>query len=471
MVSSMFAMAVSVVSCGSTGSSSKSNEQEQRSYTIKTEIPVRPAGQKNVLGLTNAPIETLRVAVIGLGMRGPGAVAALTNIPGVEIVALCDVLEKNTKKANTILEKAGMPKAKEFFGDTSIWRQVTALPNVDLIYCATDWKSHATIGVQAMKDGKHVAIEVPSAMTLDDIWALINTSEQTRKHCMQLENCVYDTFEITTLNMAQQGLFGEVIHGEGAYIHELSGFWKSYWEDWRLDFNRKNRGDVYATHGMGPICQVMNIHRGDKINVLVAMDSKPHRGPQIASELYGEEVTDYKAGDHTTTMLKTELGKTIQIQHDVVSPRPYSRMYQVSGDKGFANKYPVTGFALDATDLKNLDTENPDIENLNAHGFVPKDVKEALLEKYKPRILVEIGEEAKKVGGHGGMDFVMIYRLAYCLKNGLPLDMDVYDLAEWCAVTPLSAISLENGYAPVEFPDFTRGHWNDVKGYKQVFVD
>ncbi len=465
MFSAMIALVVCVSSC------SDCNAPVEVSYTVKTDVPVRPEGQTNVLGLTNKPIENLRVAVIGLGMRGPGAVSALTNIPGVEVVALCDVLEKNTKRSNAILVKAGKPAAKEFFGDTSIWRQVTALPNVDLIYCATDWASHAKIGVQAMKDGKHVAIEVPSAMNLEDIWALINTSEQTRKHCMQLENCVYDSFEITTLNMAQQGVFGEVMHGEGAYIHELSPFWKSYWEKWRLDYNRDHRGDVYATHGMGPICQVMNIHRGDKLNTLVAMDTNPHRGPQIASSIYGADVKDFKNGDHTMTMIKTENGKTIQIQHDVVSPRPYSRAYQVSGDKGFANKYPSGGYALDASDLKGLDTKNPDIEDFNTHSYLPADVQKEVMEKYKPRILVEIGEEAKKVGGHGGMDFVMIYRLVYCLKNGLPLDMDVYDLAEWCAVAPLSAISLENGSAPVEYPDFTRGHWNDVKGYKQVFVD
>ncbi len=217
---------------------------------IKTPSPIRPAGQKDVLRLSTAPIPIVRVAFIGLGMRGPGHVESLINIPGVEIVALCDMLEKNTKSANEMLVKAGFPKAKEFFGDENAWRKVTALPNVDLVYVATDWKHHASIGVQAMKDGKHVVIEVPAAMSMEEIWELINTSEKTRKHCMQLENCVYDFFELTTLNMAQKGLFGEILHAEGSYIHNLEPYWADYWNNWRLDYNATHRGDIYPTHGM-----------------------------------------------------------------------------------------------------------------------------------------------------------------------------------------------------------------------------
>lgn len=431
---------------------------------IKTPTPPRPAGQKDVLNLATEPLPTVRVAFIGLGMRGPGAVNRMTHIPGVEVVALCDVLEKNTKSANEILEKAGKPKALEFYGDTSVWRKVTALPNVDLIYVATDWASHAKIGVQAMKDGKHVAIEVPAAMNMDEIWALINTSEQTRKHCMQLENCVYDFFELTSLNMAQQGLFGEVIHGEGAYIHGLQPFWDQYWNNWRMDYNEKHRGDVYPTHGIGPVCQVMNIHRGDKMNFLVSVDTKAIGNPAFIKEKTGRDVKNFRNGDHTMTMIGTEKGKSIQIQHNVTSPRPYSRMYQLTGTKGFANKYPVEGFALDQSEISSEVAANH--ENLNAHKFVPDDVRKALMEKYKHPIAKGIEEQAKKVGGHGGMDFIMDYRLIYCLQKGLPLDMDVYDLAEWCCLIPLTEISLDKGSMPVEIPDFTRGGWNKTQGLK-----
>ena len=428
---------------------------------IKTATPKRAKGQTDVLRLACAPIPTVRVAFIGLGMRGPGAVKRMTNIPGVQVVALCDMLEKNTKSANQILEKAGLPKAQEFFGDENAWRKVTALPNVDLVYVATDWKHHAQIGVQAMKDGKHVAIEVPSAMTMDEIWELINTSEKTRKHCMQLENCVYDFFELTTLNMAQQGLFGEILHAEGSYIHNLEPYWMDYWNNWRLDYNIKHRGDIYATHGMGPACLALNIHRGDKMNYLVSMDTKSVGIPAFIKEKKGEDLKDFRNGDHTMTMIRTEDGKTIQIQHDVANPRPYTRMYQLTGTKGFANKYPVEGYALGAAAVGQDVT--PDYQKLDAEEYVSEEVKKALMIKYKHPIVKGIEEKAKQVGGHGGMDFIMDYRLIHCLQNGLPLDMDVYDLAEWSCLGPLTEISLDNGSAPVQIPDFTRGGWNKLK--------
>jgi predicted dehydrogenase len=428
---------------------------------IKTSSPVRPVGQKDVLGLAIAPIPKVRVAFIGLGMRGPGHVESLLNIPGVEIVALCDMLEKNTKSTNEMLVKAGLPKAKEFFGDENAWRKVTVLSNVDLVYISTDWKHHAQMGVQAMKDGKNVAIEVPAAMTMDEIWDLINTSEKTRKHCMQLENCVYDFFELTTLNMAQQGLFGEILHAEGAYIHNLEPYWADYWNNWRLDYNAEHRGDIYATHGMGPACLSLNIHRGDKMNYLVSMDTKVVSIPAFIKEKTGKEIKDFKNGDHTMTMIKTEKGKTIQIQHDVASPRPYSRMYQLTGTKGFANKYPVEGYALDSKEISS--DVNLNHENFSAHSFVSEEVKKVLMQKYKHPIVLGIEEKAKEVGGHGGMDFIMNYRLIHCLQKGLPLDMDVYDLAEWSCLAPLTEISLEKGSVPVQIPDFTRGGWNKLK--------
>ncbi len=230
---------------------------------IKTLSPSRPAGQKDVLRMACAPIPTVRIAYIGVGMRGASAVERMTHIDGVEIVALCDMLQERTQKSNETLVKAGRPKAQEFFGEEA-WRKVVALPNVDLVYVATDWKHHASIAVQAMKEGKHVAVEVPGALTMNEIWDLINTSEKTRKHCMMLENCVYDFFELTTLNMAQQELFGEILHAEGSYIHDLKSIWGYYWNNWRLDYNAQHRGDIYPTHGMGPACFALNIHRGDK---------------------------------------------------------------------------------------------------------------------------------------------------------------------------------------------------------------
>ncbi len=437
---------------------------------MKTPIPVRPAGQTDVLLLKADPIPTVRVAFIGMGMRGPTHVNSALNTPDVEIVAICDIIKENVEKQNEKLTKAGKPKVQEFYGDAEVWRKVTALPNVDLIVISTDWKSHAEIAVQAMKDGKHVAIEVPAAMTMDEIWDLINTSEQTRKHCMMLENCVYDNFELTTLNMVQKGLLGEVLHGEGAYIHALQGFWDRYWENWRLDYNRYHRGDVYPTHGIGPVCQAMNIHRGDKMNYLVSVDTKSVGIPAYIKEKTGEEVKDFRAGDHTSTLISTEKGKSILIEHNVTSPRPYSRMYQLTGTLGFANKYPRNseGYAFDfnKSGLK-LDKMPEGRGVLGGHSLVPDETKQELMEKYQHPIISDwLKDNSKRVGGHGGMDFVMFYRLAYCLQRGLPLDMDVYDLAEWCCLVPLTELSLDNHSATVEIPDFTRGAWNKLDGLK-----
>lgn len=436
---------------------------------LQVETPERPSGQEDVIQLVTPKLETVRVGFIGLGMRGPGAVERFAYIPGTKIVALCDIRPECVEKSQNILKKAGLPEAASYTGTEDAWKQLCERDDIDLVYIATDWKHHAEMGVYAMEHGKHVAIEVPAAMTLDEIWKLINTSEKTRKHCMQLENCVYDFFEMTTLNMAQQGVFGEVLHVEGSYIHNLEDFWPYYWNNWRMDYNRSHRGDVYATHGIGPACQVLNIHRGDRMKTLVAMDTKAVNGPAFIKKQTGEDVKDFQNGDQTTTIIRTENERTMLIQHNVMTPRPYSRMYQVVGTDGYASKYPIEEYCLRPSQVKA--DEIPNHENLNAHGSVPADVKQALMAKYRSPILdQELEETAKKVGGHGGMDYIMDYRLIYCLRNGLPLDMDVYDLAEWCCMAELTRLSIENNSAPVEIPDFTRGGWNKVKGFQYAFA-
>ena len=434
---------------------------------IKTVVPERPAGQTDMVDYAAAPIDTVRVGFIGLGMRGISAVERFIHIPGTKIVAMCDIQEPFVDRAQETLAKAGVAKAAGYTGSADAWKQLCDRPDIDLVYIVTDWENHAPMALYAMEHGKHVAVEVPAALNLDEIWDMINTSERTRKHCMMLENCVYDFFEMNTLNMAQQGLFGEVLHTEGSYIHNLEEFWPYYWNNWRLDYNQKHRGDVYPTHGVGPACQLLDIHRGDRMTTLVAMDTKAVSGPAYIERTTGKAPEQFANGDHTMTMIRTANGKTIHIQHDVVNPRPYSRMYQLTGTKGFANKYPTEGYGFEPAQLDS--DVVPDHENLSAHGFISDDQRKALEEKYTHPIIKEVGEVAKKVGGHGGMDYIMDYRLIYCLRNGLPLDMDVYDMAEWCALSPLSAISIENGSAPVEVPDFTRGNWNKVKGYRHAF--
>lgn len=444
------------------------SDRKPQSLVIETDVPTLPHGQETMLGYAAPPLDTVRVGFIGLGMRGPGAVERFANIDRTSIVALCDIDSARVEKSQQILDRAGRPRAAAYYGTPDSWREMMDRDDINLIYIATDWKSHTPMALAAMESGKHVAVEVPAASTLDEIWDLVNTSERTRRHCMMLENCVYDFFELNTLNMAQQGLFGELLHTEGSYIHNLKEFWPYYWNNWRMDFNRERRGDVYPTHGFGPACQLLDIHRGDRLATVVAMDTKAVNGPAYILETTGEKVDSFANGDHTMSMIRTENGKTIHIQHDVVNPRPYTRMYQLTGTRGFANKYPREGYAFEPDVLADS-ASIPDHENLSAHSYLSDDQMAALVEKYTHPLIIEVGEKAKEVGGHGGMDFIMDYRLVYCLLNGLPLDMDVYDLAEWCALTPLSEISIANGSAPVAYPDFTRGHWRDTQGYRHAY--
>lgn len=443
--------------------------------TIVIETPERPNGQKNVIGLTAPKMEIVRVGFVGLGMRGPGAVERFTYIPGTHIVALCDYEKERAEACQKYLQKANLPKAAVYYGEDG-YKDLCKRKDIDLVYIATDWDHHFPIAKYAMEHGKHVAIEVPSAMNLEQCWELIDLSEKTRLHCMILENCCYDWFEMNTLNMAQHGIFGEIIRAQGAYIHNLDDFWAYYWKNgkddklgWRLRYNMENRGDVYATHGLGPVAQALDIHRGDRMVTLVAMDTKSVHGKALVEKATGERCENFRNGDHTTTLIRTANGKVIEIQHNVMSPQPYNRLYQLTGTKGFANKYPIEGYAVSSEQMIESGVQ-PQVDNLNTHSFLPKEEMNALVTKYQHPILKKYGEMAKEVGGHGGMDFIMDSRLVYCLQNGLPLDMDVYDLAEWCSLAELGAISMDNGCAPVAVPDFTRGHWNDVKGFHHAFA-
>ncbi len=442
---------------------------------IVTDVPERPAGQEHALGLAVDPMPVVRVGFVGLGMRGPGAVERWTYIPGTEVVALCDFDEARAQRCQKYLTEAGMPEAAVYSGELG-YENLCKRDDIDLVYIATDWLHHFPVAKCALENGKHVAIEVPSAMNLTEIWQLINLSESKRLHCMILENCCYDWFEMNSLNMAQQGVFGEVLRVQGAYIHTLDPFWPYYWKNgdddklgWRMAYNKEYRGDLYATHGLGPVAQVLNIHRGDRLRTLVAMDTKAVHGPAYVEKATGEPCDYFRNGDHTTTLMRTDNGKVIEIQHNVMNPQPYNRLYQITGTKGFANKYPVEGYALDAAQLA-ASGVHPNHEDLSGHDFLPEEEQKALVEKYYSPILARYGEMAKEVGGHGGMDFVMDSRLVYCLQNGLPLDMDVYDLAEWCCLAELGTISMDNGCAPVEVPDFTRGHCYDIAGYRHAFA-
>jgi len=436
--------------------SCNTNSKEEKLFKAAEvfSVPERPAGQSHVLELRAEPIDTVRIAIIGLGMRGQGAVYRLSLVEGTKIVALADVVPANVEEAQKTLAELGKPQAAGY-SESDSWETICERSDVDLVYICTHWDLHTPISVYAMEHGKHVASEVPAALTIDEAWQLVNTSEKTRRHMIMLENCNYDFFEMATLNMAQKGLFGELTHAEGAYIHDLRWLLfdeeNGYWDMWRLKHNQKYDGCLYPTHGLGPVAHAMNIHRGDKMNYLVSVSSGQFGLTEYAKEKFGEEsdyaTTEYKKGDMNTTIIKTQKGKTIMIQHNITNPRPYSRIHMLCGTKGFAQKWPRKGIALEP----------------NGHQYLTDEALDSVLKVYEHPIITEVGEKAKEVGGHGGMDFIMDYRLIYCLRNGLPLDMDVYDAAEWSAVIELSRVSIENQGMPVQIPDFTRGALDELK--------
>jgi predicted dehydrogenase len=377
----------------------------------------------------------------------------MNKIDGVDIKGLCDVREERVQAAKKIIAGSKHNPAL-YAGGENEWKRLCERPDIDLIYIATPWHLHVPMAVYAMKHDKHVCVEVPAAKTLEECWQMVETSEATRKHCVILENCCYDFFELLTLNMARQGFFGEIVHTEGAYIHDLleGNFSKDkYHNMWRLKENLRN-GNLYPTHGLGPVAQVLNINRGDKMDFLVSVATNDFMMGAMAKSLAAKD-DFYKPyanktfrGNMNTTTIRTAKGKTIMLQHDVTSPRPYSRIHLVSGTKGAALKYPLPGRIATSHE-----------------GWLKEEEFKALEEKYQPVIVRRVGEMAKQVGGHGGMDFLMDWRIVDCLRNGLPMDMDVYDAALWSAIAPLSEKSVANRSNSVTVPDFTSGWWKTNK--------
>jgi predicted dehydrogenase len=414
----------------------------------------------NMCGFAAPKIPVVRIGYVGIGGRGSWAVTRMANIKNVEIKALCDVREVAVKNNQQTLKKAGWPVAKEYFGNDNAWKKLCEQEDIDLVYIATPWEWHVPIAVYAMEHGKHVAVEVPGACTLEECWRLVETSERTKKHCMQLENCCYDFFETLTINMAQQGVLGELVHAEGAYIHTLLDAMfaprpktsTDYGSEgaWRWKENQKS-GNLYPTHGLGPVAQAMNINRGDRMDYMTSMSSNDFMMEALAEKLaagdawYKQYAGKHYRGNMNTSVIRTGKGRTIMVQHDVSSPRPYSRIHAISGTKGFVQKYPEPARIA----IGHLQVDDAKMKQLE--------------EQYTPELIRHVETAAKKIGGHGGMDFIMDWRMIDCLRNGLPLDMDVYDLASWCAVTPLSIWSVAHRSNSIDVPDFTGGSWKTNK--------
>jgi predicted dehydrogenase len=429
------------------------NVQANPLHDISAEFNKSRAQKFNMSGYAAPKLETVRIGFVGLGNRGPAAVNRMSKIDGVDIKGLCDIRPEKVNKVKKSLEGTSHNPVV-YTGKEEEWKRMCDRPDIDLIYIATPWSLHAPMAVYAMNQGKHVCIEVPAAKTLDECWQLVETSERTKKHGIILENCCYDFFELLTLNMSRQGLLGEIIHGEGAYNHDLlnSNFNKTgYYDMWRLKENMRN-GNLYPTHGLGPVAQVLDINRGDRMDYLVSTSSNDFSMSPKAKELaanddfYKEYAAKTYRGNMNVTTIKTVKGKTIMLQHDVSSPNIYSRIFKINGTKGSVLKYP-----------------EPARIAFGDEDWIHEEEFKKLEEKYQPPIVKRVGELAKQVGGHGGMDFLMDWRTIDCLRNGLPVDMDVYDAALWSSIAPLSEQSVANRSKSIDVPDFTGGSWKTNK--------
>jgi hypothetical protein len=448
----------------------------EKDYTGKTEVErISQRFEKNRNSIFNmsgyaAPkLETVRIGFIGLGNRGPAHLDQMSKLEGVDIKALCDLRPEKIKAASKVIEKTSY-KPQIYTGSKDEWKKVCERKDIDLIVIATPWELHTPMAVYAMKQGKHVCVEVPAAKTIEECWQLVETSEHTRRHCMMMENSCYGFFQLMMLNMAREGFFGDIVHAEGAYIHDLlaGNFAKDkYYDLWRLKENIDRNGNLYPTHGLGPLAQAMNINRGEKMDFLVSVSSNDFSMGELAKRLaatddfYKPFVNKPFRGNMNVTTIRTSGGRTIVLQHDVSSPRLHVDNYMITGTDATALHYPVPGKVFIAKDFLPL---TPGIWKTSSdHEWISEKEFQELQEKYTPRIVTKLGEVAKQVGYHGGGDCLMDWRTIDCLRNGLPLDQDVYDAALWSSISPLSEWSVKNRSNSITVPDFTRGAWKRNK--------
>ena len=404
----------------------------------------------NMSGYAAPAIENVRVGIIGLGNRGPTYIKTMGPLKGVQIKALAELRPEKAAQAEKLASEYGH-NPDIYTGDESAWKKLCDRDDIDLVVVTTHYPAHAEMGIYAMKNGKHTAIAVPVAATIDECWDLVKTAEETKRHCMMLENCSYHTFQMTTLNMARKGFYGELVHADCAYNSSKmrNNFSKTmYWNMWWLREYASKKGNIYPTHGLGPVCQVMDINRGDQFDFLVSMESKDYMMGQKAAELgvedpfYTEFVGKDYRGNMSSTLIKTKKGRTIMLQHDATSPSPETYIMGIYGTKGASLKYP---------DPPRISTGN--------HMWAPQDVYEKVMEQYKPQIIKTFDSMAKNLGGHGGSDAYKSWRLIDCLHGGFPLDIDVYDSVAWSCILPLSSWSVRNNSNSIKIPDFTVGAW------------
>ncbi len=410
---------------------------------------------KSVIGLIAPKMDVVRVGFIGVGQRGYGHVRRMSHIEGAEIVAICDTHDEVLERSANYLAERGLKKPALYRGADLAYQDMLARDDIDIVIISTPWKWHAPMAIDTMNSGKHAFVEVPLALTVEEMWDIVDTAERTQKNCMMMENVNYGRDELMVLNMVRQGLFGELLHGEAAYIHELRWQMKEIEHktgSWRTGWHAKRDGNLYPTHGLGPVSQYMNINRGDRFDYLTSMSS-----PALGRAAYAQREfpadhqrnqLNYIAGDMNTTMIKTVKGRSIMVQHDTTTPRPYSRHNLIQGTNGVFAGFP-NRIALE---------KGGNLDNFHEweHDMTP------WYDKYDHPLWKKMGAEAERNGGHGGMDFLMFWRMIYCLRNSEALDQDVYDGAAWSVISPLSAQSVANRSESISIPDFTRGAWKNA---------
>ena len=403
----------------------------------------------NMAGYAAPKIPTVRLGIIGLGQRGPAHLNSMITIEGVEIKALCDLDPVKTEKASNIAKTKGHTPAM-YAGGKDEWKKLCERSDIDLVIVTTPSYMHAEMSVYAMEHGKHVASEVPAAHTIEDCWLLVETSERTKKHCMMLGNYAYLEFQLLTLNMARKGFFGEVVHCEGAYNTSkmANNFSRTmYWDMWWLRQYAWRKGNIYPVHGLGPVAQILNINRGDRFDYLVSVETDDFMMEKKARELAQTDDffqpyigRDFR-GNMNVTTIRTKKGKTIMLQHDATDPSPHNLIHGVYGTHGAALFDPA-----------------PPRISKGEHNWVSPEEFVKIKDKYTPEITHKMKEIAKE-SGHGGSDIQITWRLIDCLRNGFPLDQDVYDAAAWSSVVPLSEWSVRNRSNSIDAPDFTAGAW------------
>ncbi|MFD4259514.1 Gfo/Idh/MocA family protein [Streptomyces sp. NPDC058534] len=420
--------------------------------------PSRRPGQKSMINVAYPSHRTVRVGVIGLGNRGSGMTSGWAAVPGCTVTAVCDIRADRAKRTADRLVAGGEPRPAEYGGSADAFERMLRREDIDLVYIATPWEFHYEQARASLLAGKHVIVELPIATELKELWELVDTSERTRRHLMLAENCSYGRNELAMLKMAHEGMFGDITNGHGGYLHDLRAllFSDTYYTDtWRRKWHTRSTASFYPMHGLAPIAAAMDIHRGDRMTTLRATATEPKGLADYRERFVDKSHPSWKEtyikGDQVTCLIDTDKGRVIRAEHDVSSPRPYSRINTIAGSRGIFEDYASTSSTGARVYVE------PDHSGHAWADFA------SYSKEFDHWLWTKIGDDAANNGGHGGADYVMQWRTVQLMRAGLVPDIDVYDSAAWCSPIPLSVKSLKADGRPVAIPDFTRGSWVNLR--------